>query len=151
MPNDRAAHPARARGWRITGKPLSALQRGARPALPFAVKGIRAAARARGAARAHRERFDAMLRRGLVDEVQGAAASSYRLHADMPSMRAVGYRQVWQFLEGEIDEAALREQAVAATRQLAKRQLTWLRSFPGLEPAARRPYSGLMPLRRMRR
>ena len=54
----------------------------------------------------------------------------------MPSMRAVGYRQVWQFLEGEIDEAALREQGVAATRQLAKRQLTWLRSLPGLEPAS---------------
>jgi tRNA dimethylallyltransferase len=48
-------------------------------------------------------------------------------------MRAVGYRQVWQHLEREISEAELRSQAVAATRQLAKRQLTWLRSFPELE------------------
>jgi tRNA dimethylallyltransferase len=49
-------------------------------------------------------------------------------------MRAVGYRQVWQFLEGAIDRATMREQAIAATRQLAKRQLTWLRSFRELEP-----------------
>ncbi|HSU77449.1 MAG TPA: hypothetical protein VLI89_10275, partial [Burkholderiales bacterium] len=48
-------------------------------------------------------------------------------------MRAVGYRQVWQYLEGELDEAAMREQAIAATRQLAKRQLTWLRSFTDVE------------------
>jgi tRNA dimethylallyltransferase len=48
-------------------------------------------------------------------------------------MRAVGYRQVWQYLEGELDERAMREQAIAATRQLAKRQLTWLRSFRDLE------------------
>ena len=51
-------------------------------------------------------------------------------------MRAVGYRQVWQYLEGEIDEQAMRAQAVAATRQLAKRQLTWLRSFADVEPVA---------------
>jgi tRNA dimethylallyltransferase len=47
----------------------------------------------------------------------------------MPSMRAVGYRQVWQFLEGEVDENTMRNQAVTATRQLAKRQLTWLRAM----------------------
>jgi tRNA dimethylallyltransferase len=50
----------------------------------------------------------------------------------MPSMRAVGYRQVWQCLENEISELEARERAIAATRQLAKRQLTWLRSLPGL-------------------
>jgi tRNA dimethylallyltransferase len=50
----------------------------------------------------------------------------------MPSMRAVGYRQVWEYLEGEYDKAGLREKAIVATRQLAKRQLTWLRSFPDL-------------------
>ena len=49
--------------------------------------------------------------------------------ADMPSMRCVGYRQVWQYLEGEFGLAALREKAIAATRQLAKRQLTWLRNM----------------------
>jgi tRNA dimethylallyltransferase len=50
----------------------------------------------------------------------------------MPSMRAVGYRQVWEHLEGRLDQDALKEKAIAATRQLAKRQLTWLRSFPNL-------------------
>jgi tRNA dimethylallyltransferase len=50
----------------------------------------------------------------------------------MPSMRAVGYRQAWEYLEGTIAKAAMRERAIVATRQLAKRQLTWLRSFPGL-------------------
>jgi len=52
------------------------------------------------------------------------------LHADLPAMRCVGYRQAWSFLEGDCNEAVLREQGVAATRQLAKRQLTWLRSMP---------------------
>jgi tRNA dimethylallyltransferase len=52
-------------------------------------------------------------------------------------MRCVGYRQAWGYLEGEYGEAELREKGIAATRQLAKRQLTWLRSLPGLEPADR--------------
>jgi tRNA dimethylallyltransferase len=56
----------------------------------------------------------------------------YRLDASMSSMRAVGYRQVWEYLERRYDKEALREKALAATRQLAKRQLTWLRSFPDL-------------------
>jgi len=72
-----------------------------------------------------------MLRLGLVDEVK-ALRKKYRLDASMPSMRAVGYRQVWEYLEGHYDQKILREKAVAATRQLAKRQLTWLRSFPDL-------------------
>ena len=117
--------------WKVTGKPLSALQGVARPALPFEVKGI---ALLPDRALLHQRienRFDAMLRLGLVDEVK-RLRKKYRLDAAMPSMRAVGYRQVWQFLEGEIDQAAMRTHAVTATRQLAKRQLTWLRSFPDL-------------------
>jgi tRNA dimethylallyltransferase len=117
--------------WKLTGKPLSSLQGVARPAMPFDVKGIallpdRALLHQRIAAR-----FDAMLKLGLVDEVK-RLRKDYRLDAAMPSMRAVGYRQVWEFLEGEIDEAQMRASAVAATRQLAKRQFTWLRSFPDL-------------------
>lgn len=73
------------------------------------------------------ERFDAMLRSGLVDEV-ARLRSRGDLHARLPSMRAVGYRQAWEYLEGRLDEAGLRERGVAATRQLAKRQLTWLRA-----------------------
>ena len=56
---------------------------------------------------------------------------------DMTSMRCVGYRQAWEFLEGEISEAELQEKGIAATRQLAKRQLTWLRGMPDLQPASR--------------
>jgi len=75
------------------------------------------------------QRFDAMLADGLIDEVI-ALRRKYRLDAALPSMRCVGYRQVWEFLEGGCDRAALREKGIAATRQLAKRQLTWLRSWP---------------------
>jgi tRNA dimethylallyltransferase len=66
-----------------------------------------------------------------------ALRKRYRLSAALPSMRCVGYRQAWEFLEGRCKETELREAGVAATRQLAKRQLTWLRSLPGLEPAER--------------
>jgi tRNA dimethylallyltransferase len=74
-------------------------------------------------------RLDHMLARGLVDEVRHLRAQ-HDLHADLPAMRCVGYRQVWQYLEGAITQTQLREQAIAATRQLAKRQMTWLRAMP---------------------
>jgi tRNA dimethylallyltransferase len=77
-------------------------------------------------------RFDAMLRQGLVGEVAALRARG-DLHAGLPSLRLIGYRQVWEHLEGgaTLGEAALK--AVAATRQLARRQLTWLRAEPGAE------------------
>ena len=73
-----------------------------------------------------RQRFLRMLEQGLVDEVAGL----YRrgdLHENLPSIRAVGYRQVWAYLAGELDQAAMVERGVIATRQFAKRQYTWLR------------------------
>ncbi len=73
-------------------------------------------------------RFAQMLEQGLVEELR-ALRTRYRLDAGMPSMRCVGYRQAWRFLDGEIDAATLFEQGAAATRQLAKRQLTWLRGW----------------------
>jgi tRNA dimethylallyltransferase len=76
-------------------------------------------------------RFDAMLERGLVDEVR-ALRRRYRLDGSMPSMRCVGYRQVWNVLENTADPSTLRDRGIAATRQLAKRQLTWLRSTPAV-------------------
>ena len=116
---------------RIAGKPISALQRGAADPPPFAIKAC-ALLPERSALHASIEsRFDAMLAAGLVEEVK-ALRRRYRLSPDMPSMRAVGYRQVWQFLEGECEAPTMRARAIAATRQLAKRQLTWLRSFPDL-------------------
>ncbi len=78
------------------------------------------------------QRFDDMLRRGLLDELVWLRDEYPDLHADLPSMRCVGYRQAWMHLEGVINRAALREQGIAATRQLAKRQITWLRSMADL-------------------
>ena len=77
------------------------------------------------------QRFDAMLAAGLIDEVR-ALHSRGDLHADLPSMRSVGYRQAWRFVEGECTFDELRESGIAATRQLAKRQMTWLRSMPNV-------------------
>jgi tRNA dimethylallyltransferase len=77
-------------------------------------------------------RFRAMLEAGLVAELERLRAR-YRLETSMPSMRTVGYRQAWQTLEGEAPAATLEARGIAATRQLAKRQLTWLRAMPGLE------------------
>ncbi|MDQ5850145.1 MAG: tRNA (adenosine(37)-N6)-dimethylallyltransferase MiaA [Pseudomonadota bacterium] len=119
--------------WRLTGMPLSALQGVSQQQLPFQLKGFAILPQREALHERIARRFDAMLAAGLVEEVK-QLRQRYRLAAAMPSMRAVGYRQVWEYLEGAIDEAQLRDRAVAATRQLAKRQLTWLRSLPGLEP-----------------
>jgi tRNA dimethylallyltransferase len=74
------------------------------------------------------QRFDAMLQQGLVAELK-QLREEYGLEPAMPSMRCVGYRQAWEHLAGRIGAPELREQGIAATRQLAKRQLTWLRSM----------------------
>jgi tRNA dimethylallyltransferase len=72
------------------------------------------------------QRFDLMVKAGFIDEMKSLYARS-DLNADLPSMRAVGYRQAWDWLEGNCSFEQMREKATAATRQLAKRQLTWLR------------------------
>lgn len=74
------------------------------------------------------QRFDMMLKDGLVDELR-ALQSRYRLEQSMTSMRCVGYRQAWDYLAGRIDLAQMRFNGIVATRQLAKRQLTWQRQF----------------------
>jgi tRNA dimethylallyltransferase len=76
-------------------------------------------------------RFADMLKQGLVDELNGLR-EKYALHPNMTSMRCVGYRQAWKYMDGEVTEAELLEKGIAATRQLAKRQLTWLRSTPDI-------------------
>jgi tRNA dimethylallyltransferase len=73
-------------------------------------------------------RFDAMLRGGLLDEVRALRART-DLHADLPALRSVGYRQAWSHLEQRTPFAQFRAAGIAATRQLAKRQMTWLRSM----------------------
>ncbi len=74
------------------------------------------------------DRFDLMLEQGLIEEVR-ALRTQPSLNSAMPSMRCVGYRQAWSYLDGEIDFQTLRDKGIAATRQLAKRQLTWLRGM----------------------
>ncbi len=116
--------------YRLTGTPMSAQLDKVHPELPYRVLQLalipsdRAVLHQRIAAR-----FDAMLADGLIEEVE-TLRRTYVLKPDLPSMRAVGYRQAWAYLDGDIDLKALREQGIAATRQLAKRQLTWLRSWP---------------------
>lgn len=116
--------------FQLAGKPMSALLDQVQTALPYRVLQLalipsnRAVLHQRIAAR-----FDAMLVDGLLEEVE-TLRQMPALTADLPAMRAVGYRQAWTYLNGEIDLNGLREQGLAATRQLAKRQLTWLRSWP---------------------
>lgn len=114
--------------FRVSGRPISDWQRAqAPPAFPFRVLKLVLAPTDRAVLHARIEqRFDAMLAQGFLDEVRALRADP-RLHADLPAIRAVGYRQTWRHLDGETDAATFREQAIAATRQLAKRQFTWLR------------------------
>ena len=130
-PNDSQRIQRALEVFRLAGKPLSALHGRAKAALPFAVQGFALFPEREKLHRDIAARLDAMLAAGLVDEVQGLR-KRYRLSAALPSMRAVGYRQVLEFLEGQTNQATMRERAIAATRQLAKRQMTWLRSLPGL-------------------
>jgi len=113
---------------RVTGKPMSQLlaKRG-KARLPFRLIVLALMPSDRSVLHQRIEkRFDVMLERGLVDELR-ALRRRYTLRPDLPSMRCVGYRQAWQHLEGELGIDELRERGIAATRQLAKRQLTWLR------------------------
>jgi tRNA dimethylallyltransferase len=122
---------------RLTGRPISEFQLRSKSDLPFELKAFSLIRENR--AELHQRiagRFDAMLKAGLVAELE-ALRRKFPLSAELPSMRCVGYRQAWAFLEGECSDKELRESGIAATRQLAKRQLTWLRSLPGIEPAER--------------
>jgi len=122
---------------RLTGKPMSELQKRPKDALPFELRAFSLAPEDRSELHTRiAGRFDAMLQAGLVDELR-SLRTRFQLSATLPSMRCVGYRQAWEFLEGRCNEAQLREAGIAATRQLAKRQLTWLRSLPGLQAADR--------------
>lgn len=77
------------------------------------------------------QRYDIMMKQGFVEEVKTLFTRD-DLHEELPSIRCVGYRQVWQYLKGELDYDEMVERGVIATRQLAKRQITWLRSWPDL-------------------
>ncbi|MDH4192084.1 MAG: tRNA (adenosine(37)-N6)-dimethylallyltransferase MiaA [Betaproteobacteria bacterium] len=120
--------------WRATGQPLSRLHGTAIAPPPFVLKTFAIVPQDRALLHERiAKRFDAMLEAGLVEELAGLR-ERHRLAADMPSMRCVGYRQAWDYLQGRCDRATMRDKAIAATRQLAKRQFTWLRSFRGIAP-----------------
>ncbi len=123
--------------WRLSGRPISSFHgQASRSGMAVPLLALEPADRAWLHGRIA-QRFDAMLALGLVDEVR-RLRSHQRLHAQLPAMRCVGYRQAWAALDEAGDSlqpgtaawARLRETGVAATRQLAKRQLTWLRRMP---------------------
>jgi tRNA dimethylallyltransferase len=117
--------------YRLTGKPMSELlKHQEEAALPYRITSIALIPSDRSVL--HRRiatRFKQMLEAGLIEELQDLR-NKYALHPELPSMRCVGYRQGWQYMEGEITAAQFLETGIVATRQLAKRQLTWLRSMP---------------------
>ncbi len=119
--------------YRITGSPLSELIARARDGdAPLPTLGMALVPSDRAELHRHiAARMDTMLQAGLVEELR-ALRARFALLPEMPSMRCVGYRQAWQHLQGELSAPELRERAVYATRQLAKRQLTWIRATPEL-------------------
>ena len=115
--------------YEMTGKAMSVLQK-ENKAEPLPYQVLKLALMPSDRAVLHQrieKRFDLMLQQGLIEEVK-ALRERGDLHEDLPAIRAVGYRQVWDYLEKKIDYAEMQERGVIATRQLAKRQLTWLRS-----------------------
>ncbi|KUJ83155.1 MULTISPECIES: tRNA (adenosine(37)-N6)-dimethylallyltransferase MiaA [Microbulbifer] len=121
--------------YRLTGKPLSELRREqAQDSVAEHYDLRQLALVPRDRALLHERialRFQRMLEAGFVDEVRTLRGRG-DLHEDLPAIRAVGYRQVWQYLEGRLDYEEMVAAGVAATRQLAKRQLTWLRRWQDL-------------------
>ncbi|MDR5867340.1 tRNA (adenosine(37)-N6)-dimethylallyltransferase MiaA [Halomonas koreensis] len=119
--------------YRVSGRSLTELWNEQRPeTFPWRTLSIGLAPADRGVLHERiAARFDAMLEAGFLDEV-AALRERGDLSAELPAMKSVGYRQAWAHLEGEIDRATLRHRGIVATRQLAKRQLTWMRGWPEL-------------------
>jgi tRNA dimethylallyltransferase len=116
--------------WRVSGRPISQWQREAplSPRPPWRVLKLVLAPSDRSLLHSRiAQRFGRMVALGFLDEVRALMARP-ELHPDLPAMRAVGYRQAWRHLRGETPMAGFLAEGIAATRQLAKRQLTWLRA-----------------------
>ncbi len=129
-PNDSQRIQRALEVYRVSGQPLSFFHtaKAAHPAKAWPLVSLEPADRAWLHARIA-QRFDAMLAGGFLAEVEALRARG-DLHPDLPAMRCVGYRQAWEALEGASPLAELRDKGIAATRQLAKRQITWLRGMP---------------------
>jgi tRNA dimethylallyltransferase len=133
-PNDSQRIQRALEVFTLAGQPMSALLAAPAPtddaALPWRFVPVALEPSDRGVLHARiAARFDAMLAGGLVDEVERLRARG-DLHPGLPSMRCVGYRQIWEYLDQVVDFSTMRDKGVFATRQLCKRQLTWLRSMP---------------------
>jgi tRNA dimethylallyltransferase len=142
-PNDAQRIQRALEVWRVSGRAISSWQTADAAPLPFALKTFAIVPAER--AELHQriaDRFDAILKDGLVEELK-SLRKRYALTPDLPSMRCVGYRQAWGYLEGEYDAQEMRAKAIAATRQLAKRQMTWLRSLKEVQPLAAPSAAGL--------
>jgi len=117
--------------WEITGQPMSEIyKQSAGEALPYRLLKLALVPSERSVLHERiAVRFKDMLEQGVVEEVHRLRTQYPTLSADMPSMRCVGYRQTWQYLDAEFNLPELTQKGIAATRQLAKRQLTWLRGM----------------------
>ncbi len=127
-PNDAQRIQRAIEVYEITGKPLSTLQKESQHiALPWNTLKLTLIPNDREQLKIRiKNRFEAMLQQGFIDEVKKLHCRD-DLHIGLPAIRSVGYRQIWEHLNGEIDFNVMKERAIVATRQLAKRQLTWLR------------------------
>lgn len=118
--------------YRIAGKTMSELQRVRSQRIPYTICQFAISPQDRSVLHDRIAlRFSQMLDSGFIDEVS-ALRRRADLHLDLPAIRSVGYRQVWQYLDGDYDFEQMKEKGIAATRQLAKRQLTWLRGWEDL-------------------
>ena len=116
--------------YRISGKTMTELQKQKQPTLPYTFHQFAIAPDDRSELHQRIEkRFKIMIEQGFEKEVSTLYLRK-DLHPNMPSIRCVGYRQMWDYLAGEVDHDEMVFRGIAATRQLAKRQLTWLRSWP---------------------
>ena len=136
-PNDPQRTQRALEVYRISGKTITSFHAEMRAQqealLPYNLHFFAIQPEDRGVLYSHIDtRFRQMLNEGLVDEVQALRARG-DLNHQLPSIKSVGYRQVWQYLDDEVDYDGMVERSVIATRQLAKRQLTWLRSWPSLQ------------------
>ncbi|MEE9328146.1 MAG: tRNA (adenosine(37)-N6)-dimethylallyltransferase MiaA [Cocleimonas sp.] len=131
-PNDQQRIQRALEVFELTGKPLSTHQKEEKStAFPYRLLKLALIPEREWVRELAAIRFDKMLEAGFLDEVKKLYARE-DLHADLPAMRAVGYRQVWDYLDGKLDQNEMKERAVIATRQLAKRQMTWMRSEPNI-------------------
>ena len=139
-PNDKQRIQRALEVHELTGKSLTSLQKEAQmDACPYRLLKIALIPEREWIRDLAEKRFEIMMEQGFLDEVK-ALYKRDNLHDDLPSIRCVGYRQAWQYLDGKLDADEMKERAVIATRQLAKRQMTWMRSEPNITKFDARNY-----------